>query len=123
MLAACVLGSVVLAAESKSPTQAYIEYHDAVVKAATLSEVLPHLSTAYRGMLESRPKKDQPEWLARLKETANMKDIKIVKETINGAKCTLEATATSARGNSMKGKISLVMEKGSWKLDEEGWST
>jgi hypothetical protein len=110
-------------AEAKTPTQAYSDYREAVLKATTLSEILPHVSKAYRGMLESRPKKDQPVWLERLKETANMKDLKITKETIDGDKCTLEGTATSARGNALKGKVSLVREGGAWKLDEEGWAT
>lgn len=110
-------------AEAKTPTQAYLDYREAVIKAKTLSEVLPHVSGAYRGMLEARPKKDQPVWLERLKESANMKDLKITKETIDGDKCTLEGTATSARGNALKGKVLLVREGGAWKLDEEFWAT
>jgi hypothetical protein len=81
------------------------------------------LSAAYRGMLESRPKKDHGVWLERLKDSVNIKDMKINKETIDGDKCTLEATGTSARGNAVKGKISLVKEGGAWKLDEQFWST
>ncbi len=110
-------------ADAKTPTQAYLDYHDAVVKAKALPEVLPHLSRAYRGMLESQPKKDQPVWLGRLKESANVKNLKITKETVDGDKCTLEGTATSARGNALRGKVSLVREGGAWKLDEEGWAT
>jgi hypothetical protein len=108
---------------AKSPTQAYLDYHAAVLRARTLSEVLPYLSAAYRGMLESRPKKDHPVWLERLKESANVTDLKIVKETIAGDKCTLEGTATSARGNAVHGKVNLVKEGGAWKLDEEFWAT
>jgi len=48
-----------------------------------------------------------------------MKDAKIVNEAISGEKCTLSGTATSARGNALKGKVSLVKDKGTWKLDEE----
>ncbi len=112
-----------VAAEAKTPTQAYLDYRETVVKAKTLAEVLPHLSKEYRGMLQSQPKKDEKVWLERLRETAAAKDMKITKETIDGAKCTLEGTATSARGNKLRGKISLVKEAGAWKLDEEGWAT
>ncbi len=108
---------------AKSPTQTYLDYHAAVLKAQTLSEVLPYLSAAYRGMLESRPKKDLPVWLERLKETANVKDLKIGKETIAADKCALEGTAMSARGNAIHGKINLVKESGAWKLDEEFWAS
>jgi hypothetical protein len=120
-----ITGAAVLAAgePAKSPTQAYLDYHAAVLKAQTLPEVLPYLSAAYRGMLESRPKKDHPVWLERLKESANVTDLKIGKETITGDKCTLEGTATSARGNAVHGKVNLVKEGGAWKLDEEFWAT
>ena len=110
-------------ADSKSPTQAYLEYQAAVQKATTLAEVLPRLSKEYRAMLEAQPKKDHPVWLGRLKETSAMKDLKITKETISGDKCTLEGTGTSARGNPVRGKVSMVKEGGAWKLDEEGWAT
>ena len=117
------LPSLVAAGEVKTATQAYLDYHAAVLKATTLDEVLPHLSTAYRGMLESRPKKDRPLWLGRLKEAADIKDLKITKETVEADKCTLEGTGTSARGNAIHGKIHLVKEDGVWKLDEEFWAT
>ena len=121
----CAASFSVAAAQAKTPTQTYLDYQATVTKATTLTEPLPYLSAAYRRMLESRPKADQPVWLGRLKE-AVMKDVKVTKETIagtNGNACTLEATGTSASGNAMKGKISLVKEGGAWKLDEQGWST
>ena len=111
------------ASPAKSPTQSYLDFHAALEKAKTLDEVLPYLSAAYRSMLESQPKSDRPVWLGRLKDMSNGKDLKITKETINGDACTLEGTATSAKGNAMRGKISMVKEGGSWKLDEEGWAT
>ena len=109
-------------AQTKTPTQAYLDYQVALAKATKLPEILPYLSTAYRAMLESRPKADQPVWLKRLQESA-VTGLKVTKETIAGDKCTLEATGTSTHGNSMKGKISLVKESGAWKLDEEVWGT
>ena len=110
-------------AQPKTPTQMYLDYVAVVTKAKTLAEVLPHLSKEYRTNLESVPKADQPVWLKRLKDSVEYTNIKVTKETITGAKCTLEATGTSARGNAMKGKISLVKEGGGWKLDEAAWMT
>jgi hypothetical protein len=115
--------AVAVGAPAKTPTQSYLDFHLALDKAKTLDEVLPYLSAAYRGMLESQPKSERAVWLGRLKDTSNGKDLKITKETIKGDSCTLEATATSARGNAMKGKISLVKEGGAWKLDDEGRGT
>ena len=109
------------AADSKAATQAYMDYNAAVAKATTLAEVLPYLSADYRKGLESRPKADHPEWLKRLKDSV-MKDVKVSSEEISGNKATLMATGTSASGNAMRGKISLVKEGSAWKLDEQGWS-
>lgn len=114
------LATPALAADSKA-APAYLEYNAALAKATKLTDVMPYLSTAYRQMLESRPKSDQPEWLKRLKESM-MKDVKISGETVSGSTATLTATGTSSMGNAMKGKISMVNEGGAWKLDEQGWS-
>jgi hypothetical protein len=110
-------------AKEKSPTDAYLAFVADAHTATTLDALLPHLSGEYRAMLESRPADQKPVWLQRLKDSADMSDIKIVKETITGAKCTLEGTAKSTSGNALKGKVSLVLENGAWKLDEQGWST
>jgi hypothetical protein len=110
-----------IAAEDKTPAQAYLEYQDAVSKATALSEILPYVSVAYRAMLESRPKEDHPVWIENLKEGV-MTDIKVITETIAGNTCTLEATGTSKRGNTMKGKIILLKEGTSWQVDEEFWT-
>jgi hypothetical protein len=123
VLLGCLAWTSLFASPGKTPTQAYLDFHAALQKAKTLDEVLPYLSAAYRSMLESQPKSDRAVWLGRLKDMSNGKDLKITKETINGDACTLEGTATSAKGNAMRGKISMVKEGGIWKLDEEGWAT
>jgi hypothetical protein len=110
-------------AQPKTPTQMYLDYVSVVSKAKTLAEVLPYLSKAYRTNLESVPKENQPVWLKRLKDSVEYTNLKVTKETIAGAKCTLDATGTSGRGNAMKGRIMLVKEGADWKLDEAAWTT
>jgi hypothetical protein len=122
IIATVLLLAFQAAAQDKSPAQAYTEYHKAVIKAETLSEILPYLSHAYRLMLESRPRENHRVWLTNLKEDL-VTDLKITKETVAGNSCTLEATGKSKRGNMMKGKIVLVKEGDSWKLDEQLWIT
>jgi hypothetical protein len=109
-------------AQAKSPTDAYLAFVADAHKATSLDQLLPHLSKEYRSMLESRPADQKPVWLQRLKDSADMSDIKITRETISGSKCALEGTATGHVGP-LKGKVSLVQEGGEWKLDEQGWST
>jgi hypothetical protein len=117
-----VLSSIGVA-QVQSPSEAYQGYLAAAKKATSLDELLPHLSKEYRAMLTAQPKDNKGVWLERLKESADMTEVKIGKETITGSKCTLEATAKSHRGMALKGKVFLVKEDGGWKLDEEGWST
>jgi hypothetical protein len=110
-------------AQAKSPTEAYLAFAAAAQKAKSLDEVLPHLSKEYRAMLSAQPNDQKPVWLQRLKDSADMLDVKIVKETVTGEKCTLEGTARSKKDLPLKGKVFLVKEDGAWKLDEQGWAT
>ena len=109
--------------QPKTPTQSYTEFYAAVAKATTLAEVLPYLSAAYLGMLESRQKADQPVWLGRIKDGDDVKNLAITKETVDGDKCTVEATGVSAKGNPLHGKITMVKEGGGWKIDAMAWAT
>jgi hypothetical protein len=122
-----LLGFAAMAAvatdKAKTPSQSYLDYRAALEKATTLDEVLPFLSMAYCGMLEARPKEDHPVWLQRLKEAEEMKDVKIIRENIHGGTCTVITSGTSAKGNAIKGKITMVLEGGAWKLDESVWTT
>lgn len=125
------LGLVLLAAtlsaaapaKATSPTEAYLSFVAAAQKATTLDEILPHLSGEYRAMLTAQAKDQKALWLQRMKDSANMTEIKITKETTDGKKCTLEGTARSAKGMPLRGRISMVNEDGAWRLDEQGWST
>ena len=110
-------------AQAKSPTEAYLAFVAAAQKAKSLDEIVPHLSKDYRAMLSAQANDQKPVWLQRLKDSADMLDIKITKETVSGDKCTLEGTAKSKKDLPLKGKVFLVKEDGGWKLDEQGWST
>src|SRR5689334_4092990 len=96
LLALLLASCFAAAADSKTPTKTFLDYHDTLMKATKLEEILPYMSAEYRKMLESQPKKDGALWLGRLREGTPVKDLKITKETVNGDKCTLEGTGTSA---------------------------
>jgi hypothetical protein len=121
-VAAVLLAGPVLG-QSESPSQAYLGFVAAAPKARSLEELLPRLSAEYQAMLTAQPKEQQPVWLERLKDSVDMVDVKITKETIVGGKCTLEGTAKSRKGLPLHGKVQLVKENGGWKLDEQMWST
>ena len=119
------LSAAVLSAASpatpRSPSDSYLAFVAAAKKATALDTLLPFLSKEWAGNLKAQPTEKWPVWLGRLKDVKT--DIKITKETINGAKCTLETTGKSPDGTAMRGKVFLVQEDGEWKLDEEVWST
>jgi len=106
-----------------TPSAAYLAYLAATRDAKVLADLLPHLSKAYRAMLQSRAKEDHPVWVGRLKEGADLKDVKIESETVSGRSCVLRATATSAGGNRLRAKIVLVKEGSAWLLSESFWAT
>ena len=82
-LFACLSSGPALA-QAKSPTEAYLAFVAAAQKAKSLEEVLPHLSKEYRAMLSAQAKEQKPVWLQRLRDSADMTDIKIGKETVSG---------------------------------------
>lgn len=107
------------AGDESMASQAYLDWHAAVNKATTLTELLPYASAAYAATLKSRGMKNQSVWLEILKE---MKEVNVTRATCTGAKCTVEATGTNVRDSAMTGKIMLVRENKLWKLDEEFWT-
>jgi hypothetical protein len=122
------LGFAVLAAvapaKPKTPTQAYLDYCAALEKAKTLDEVFPFLSKNFCYMLQFGPKakEEYPTWLHNLqRDSGEVKDAKITRETITGDTCALEGTGKSNDGTAMKGKINMVREGGAWKVDMADW--
>lgn len=107
------------AGDENLATQAFLDWHTAVNKATTLTELMPYASAAYAATLKSRGMKNQAVWLEILKE---MKDVNVTRTTCVRAKCTVEATGTNVRDSAMTGKIMLVRENKLWKLDEEFWT-
>jgi hypothetical protein len=126
LAAALLLGTVLpplLAAQAKTPTQAYLEYRTVAAQATSLEQLFPYLSKEWRGLLDQQPAGQRPEWLGRLRDWARVRELAIVKETVTGDEGSLEVTGREATGQSTKGLISLVQEDGAWKLDEEAWAT
>jgi len=109
-------------AQAKSPTETFLAYVATTQKAKSLDELLPYLEKEYRANLSGEPAEKKPVWLERLKD-GDKRDIKVVKETLSGEKCTLETTATSKEGWPLKGKAFLVKEDGGWKIEAQVWAT
>jgi hypothetical protein len=105
-----MLLATTVSAQPKTPTQMYLDYVGVVSKAKTLAEALPYLSKQYRTNLESVAKADQPVLAEAAPGQRGLHRPQSDQETIAGAKCTLETTGTSGRGNAMHGKIMLVKE-------------
>lgn len=130
MLRPCLL-SVLLAllpgvaapAPTLTATEAYLAYLAAARQARSLEELLPHLSQGFRAMLSARPREQHAEWLENLRDSVQLEGLRIHRESCKGATCTLEGSARSRRGLPLKGKVSMRLEAGGWKLAEEAWAT
>ena len=93
-------------ADYKTGTEFYLAYRDAVTKATTNDEILPWLAKARR-ILKAI---DDHARITVLKETP----------TANGADLQAEATIDVTKGKAT-GVITLVKERGAWKLERETW--
>jgi hypothetical protein len=109
-------------ASYKTGTEFYLAYRAAVTKATTIDEILPWLAKARLDLVTKTPPHQQAEMFGILKAIDERARITVLKETptANGADLLAEATvdATKSKG---AGVITLVKERGVWKLERETW--
>ena len=109
-------------ADYKTGTEFYLAYRDAVTKATTIDEILPWLTKTRRDLVTGTPAPLQAEMFGILKAIDDHARITVVKETptTNGADLHAEATIDVTKGKAT-GVITLVKERGAWKLERETW--
>jgi hypothetical protein len=109
-------------ADYKTGTEFYMAYRAAITKATTAAEILPWLTKSRRDLVTGTPAPLQAEMFGILKAIDEHARITVLKETptANGADLLAEATidATKSKGT---GVITLVKERGVWKLERETW--
>lgn len=124
-LSALMLFALPAAAEkpAQTPTQFYMEYRDAWVKAKSIDPIIPYLGKDSRAEIEATPKDKRQMMFEMMKMMGNMSNVKVVKEAKQGDGYMLDLTATSPDKKPMKGTAEIIMEGGAMKLKKESWSS
>ena len=102
-----------------SPSAVYMELFTATKNATSFDQIAPYLNEALRNGLAPEVR---GRWFSRFKETMNLTDLKVTKESIQGDMCSLTATAKRSSGKPATGKIDLLKRNGEWKFDDQFWS-
>jgi len=108
---------------AQTPTQFYMEYRDAWVKAKSIDPLIPYLGKDSRAEIEATPKDKRQMMFEMMKMMGNMSNVKVAKETKQGDGYLLDLTATSPDKKPMKGTAEIIMEGGAMKLKKESWSS
>ena len=130
LLAAVTLSALTLFAlpaaaqkPAQTPTQFYMEYRDAWVKAKSIDPIIPYLGKDSRAEIEATPKDKRQMMFEMMKMMGNMSNVKVVKEAKQGDGYMLDLSATSPDKKPMKGTAEIIMEGGAMKLKKESWSS
>ena len=106
--------------KTDGPLELYKKYVEVLAKATSLDELLPYYTKELREGLGKMPSEMKGNYLKMNKRV--LKDLKVTKETVGADKAVFEMTAT-ADGQLSYGKVTLVKEEGSWRLDDDAWAT
>jgi HEAT repeat protein len=122
VLALLVTGSALAAGcGAGKATKAYEEYRTVLAKAKKIEDVLPYLAKTRRAKVEETPAELRARMFDLLKATSEVVELKVVKETATEAGAELEVRAVTGLGTDETGKVKMVREDGTFRLDEEDW--
>jgi len=111
-----------LAAQGKTPLDAYKAYLDAASKATKPDALFPFVSKEYKSLLQNAPKTEVEKMLKMHIAKDKLSDITVTSQKVDTSKAVLELTAKTGDGRPAQGKVNMVKEAGAWKLDEDAWA-
>ena len=117
---ACSVASPSWAASS-DPLEFYREYLGVLAKAKSLEPLLPYYTSELATGLARMPKDMQGNYLKM--NARKLTDLKVIKQSVDANKAVFEMTAKTEDGRSTSGTVTLVKEKGAWKVDDDAWAT
>jgi hypothetical protein len=120
---ALMCAAVTIAAQTKTPLDAYKAYLDAASRATTPDTLFPFISKDFRGILEHAPKTEVAKMISGHIAKQKLTNIKVTSQKVEGSKAELQMTATTGDGRNSSGSATLLKEGGEWKLDEDAWAT
>ena len=112
-----------IAAQTKTPLDAYKAYVDAAAKATAPEALFPFVSKEFKGILEHAPKTEVAKMISMHIAKQKLTNIKVTSQKVDASKAELQMTGTLVDGRNTSGSATLVKEGGEWKLDEDAWAT
>ena len=108
---------------AKSPTDTYLGYRAAMLKAKTLDDLKPWFSKDGVAKLNSMPADQRGMMLEFVKDMSSaITNLKVVKESITGDAAKLQVEGTDVGDKSVKkATVDVVREGGVWKFVKESW--
>lgn len=108
----------------KTPTEAYLGYRAALLKAKSLNDLKPWFSKGGVAQLDSMPAEQRGMMLEMVQEMSKaITNVKVVGETVTGEKAELRVEGTDTGDKSTKrATVEIVREGGVWKFVKENWT-
>ena len=122
VLLALLQPAAATALRSETASQFYLRYRAAFEKARRVEDVTAMLSAKMRQQVEATAPAERAKMFETMKMMGAVTALKITKETATAEGATLTATGLDPNGKATTGTVTLVKEKGEWKLARESWS-
>lgn len=125
LLSVFVLQAAVAVAQPapKTPTEAYLGYRAALLKAKSLDDLRPWFSKDGVSQLASLPADQKGMMLEMIQDMSSaIVNVKVVGEDIKGDTATLRVEGTDTGDKSVKkATVDIVREGGAWRFVKESW--
>jgi hypothetical protein len=115
------LASFAACAAPSDPLEFYREFQTVLAKAKTLDPLLPYYTKELSTGLAKMPKEMQANYLRM--NARKLTDLKVTRQSVDANRAVLEMTAKTEDGRPTSGKVTLVKERGAWKVDDDAWAT
>lgn len=117
------VGFAVAQPAPETPTEAYLGYRAALLKAKSLNDLKPWFSKAGVAQLDSMPADQRDMMLEMVKDMSSaITNVKVVGETVTGEKAELRVEGTDTGDKSTKrATVEIVREGAVWKFVKERW--
>jgi hypothetical protein len=114
--------------EQLSPSDTYMQYHNALQTATAVDAVEPFMCKKVIKEIDETPAEMKPKMFGLIKELTPT-TVKVESEKIEGDQATLKVIDASAQSTpkgineKTDGSVTLVREDGTWKIDKESWNS
>jgi hypothetical protein len=122
VMATLAVSPVLAQPSDQSASQFYLSYRATFDQAKTLDELLPLMSRKLQSQMQPIAASDRVAALQALKALATLSDIKVLSQRQTPEGVTLVVEGIDSTRMKSAGRVDLVREGGTWKLDGENWT-